>query len=141
MTDELRDRLARLDPMHSGVPTEPTTTESSQELLERIMSTPLQDKKMEPKSAPLRTWTIAVAAVAALVLAVAGGLALNGDDDMSPVATGETLELTAAGEDLMASCIMFSPEELDRVAEIAFAGRVAAVDGPTITLSVDTWYR
>ncbi|MGD2042143.1 MAG: hypothetical protein PVJ28_00720, partial [Acidimicrobiia bacterium] len=42
---------------------------------------------------------------------------------------------------LMASCIMFSPEELDRVAEIAFAGRVAAVDGPTITLSVDTWYR
>jgi hypothetical protein len=82
-----------------------------------------------------------VAAVAALVLAVAGGLALTGDEDAPPVASEETLELSAGGEDAMGSCIMFSAEELDRVAEIAFAGTVTDVDGPTVTLTVDTWYR
>ncbi len=139
MTDELRERLARIDPMHSGVPTESTTSTSSRELLENIMSTPIKEKT-EPKPTPRRTWVMAVAAVAALVLAIAGGLALTGDDD-SPVATAETLELTAGGEDLMASCIAFSPEELGRVAEIAFAGTVSTVDGATVRLTVDTWYR
>jgi hypothetical protein len=139
MKDELRERLARLDPMHSGVPTEPTTSGSSQELLEKIMSTPLKEK-VEPTPAPRRTWTIAVAAVAALVLAVAGGMALTGGDE-APVAAGPPLELTAGGEDMMASCIMFSPEELDNVAELAFAGTVTAVDGDKVTLTVDEWYR
>jgi hypothetical protein len=139
MKDELRERLARLDPMHSGVPTEPTTSGSSQELLEKIMSTPIKEK-VEPTPAPRRTWTIAIAAVAALVIAVAGGLALTGDDD-APVAAGPPLELTAGGEDIMASCIAFSPEALDDVAELAFAGTVTAVDGDVVTLTVDEWYR
>ena len=139
MKDELRERLARIDPMHSAVPTEPTTSESSQELLEKIMSTPLKEKE-EQASAPRRTWTIAVAAVAALVLAVAGGMALTGGDE-APVATGPPLELTAGGEDIMASCIAFTPEALDDVAELAFAGTVTAVDGDTVTLTVDEWYR
>jgi len=139
MKDELRERLARIDPMHSGVPMEATTSESSQELLEKIMSTPLKEKT-ESTPAPRRTWTIAVAAVAALVLAVAGGMALTGGDE-APVAAGPPLELTAGGEDIMASCIAFSPEALDDVAELAFAGTVTAVDGETVTLTVDEWYR
>lgn len=138
MTD-LRERLAKLDPMPSGVPTESTTSRSSQELLENIMSTSLEEKK-EPTRAPRRAWTIGIAAVAALVLAVAGGLALgNGGQD--PAVAEPPLELDAGGEDVMASCIMFSAEELDRVAEIAFAGTVTAVDGSTVTLTVDEWYR
>ena len=39
MNDQLRTDLSRLDPMHSGVPTEPPTSTSSQHRLERIMST------------------------------------------------------------------------------------------------------
>ena len=139
MTDELRDRLARLDPMHAGVPTEPATTESSQQLLEKIMSTPVEEKT-ETTPTPGRTWTVAVAAVAALVLAVAGGLALTGNNE-APIAAGPPVELTAGGEDIMASCIAFTPAELDNVAELAFAGTVTAVDGDTVTLAVDTWYR
>jgi hypothetical protein len=139
MSDQLRDRIANIDPMHSGVSTEPTTSQSSQELLENIMSTPLKEKT-EPKPAPRRTWTIAVAAVAALVLAVAGGLAFTGGDS-TPDVTAEPLKLNAAGEDPMASCNVFSPEELDRVAEIAFAGTATSVEGATVTLSVDEWYR
>ena len=104
------------------------------------MSTPLKDKT-EPKPAPRRTWVLAVAAVAALVLAVAGGIALTGGEDAPPVAAGETMELTAGGEDVMASCIAFSVGELEAVAEVAFGGTVTDVDGATVTLTVDTWYR
>ena len=139
MNDELRQRLARLDPMHPGVPTEPATNESSRELLEQVMSTPTRERA--ESQAPRRNWTIGIAAVAALVLAVAGGLALTGGDDTPPLAEAPPLELNAGGEDIMASCIVFSPEELERVAEIAFAGTVTAVEGDTVTLAVDTWYR
>jgi hypothetical protein len=141
MSDELRERLARLDPMHSGVPTEPTTTESSQELLETIMSTPTKQPSEQSAAPSRRVWTLAVAAVAALVLAVAGGIAIYGGEDTPPTAAEAPLELTAGGNDVMASCIMFSPEELERVAEIAFEGTVDAVDGDTVTLTVDHWYR
>ena len=139
MTDELRQRLTRLDPMHSGVPTDPTTTESSRQLLEQVMSTPTTER---PSQTTLRrTWTIAVAAVAALVLAVAGGIGLSTNDGNPSIQDEAPIVLEAAGEDMMASCIAFSSEELERVAEIAFAGTVAAVDEDRVTLSVDTWFR
>jgi len=138
MSDELRKRLARSDPMHPGVPTEPTTKESSRELLETIMSTPTKQTTGRSADNSRRVWTVAVAAVAALALAIAGGLFLVGGEETPPAAA---LELNAAGEDVMASCIMFSPEELDRVAEIAFEGTVTEVDGDTVTLTVDTWFR
>jgi hypothetical protein len=137
MTEELRDRLARLDPMRSGVPTSPTTDASSRELLENIMSTPLKER-IEPTPAPKRTWGFAFAALAALVLAVAGGIAFLGGEETPPAAA---LELNAGGEDIMQSCIAFSAEELDKVAELAFAGTVTAVDGATVTLAVDEWFR
>lgn len=135
MSDELRQRLARSDPMHSGVPTTPTTEESSRELLETIMSTPTKQPTERSAQRSRRGWTVAVAAVAAMVLAVAGGVSLVGGEDTPPLA------LNAQGEDLMASCIMFSPDELDRVAEIAFEGTVTAVANDVVTLTVDTWFR
>ena len=140
MTDEMRERLARLDPMHSGVPTEPTTPESLSQLLESIMTTPTEERPAR-KTTSGRTWAIAVAAVSALVLAIAGALALTGGDDVPSEAAGPPLELNAGGEDVMASCIMFSPEELEQVAELAFEGTVTAVDGDQVGLSVDNWYR
>lgn len=140
MNDELRQRLARLDPMPSEVPTKPTTSESSRTLLEHIMSTSTEERT-ERQARPRRTWAIGVAAVAALVMAVAGGAALTGGGDTPPLAQAPPLQLDAGGEDIMASCIMFSPEELERVAEIAFEGTVTSVEGDTVTLRVDTWYR
>lgn len=138
MTDELRERLARIDPMHPGVPTRSVTDESSRRQLETIMSTPTRERNA-PAGAPNRTWIPAVAAVAALVVAFAGVITL-GDGGTSPQAAAP-LELNAAGEDPMASCIMFSPEELARVAEIAFEGTVTAVEGARVTLTVNEWYK
>lgn len=138
MNDELRDRLARLDPMNSGVPTEPATSESSRQMLEDIMSTPTK-QTTETGQTPRRTW-IGIAAVTALVLAVGGALVFGGDDG-TPSASAPPLELDAPTEDIMAICMAFSPEELANGAEIAFEGTVTAVEGDTVTLSVDEWFR
>ena len=139
MTDQLRQRLARLDPMHPGVSTEPLTTESSRNLLEGIMSTPVTEQPpAAPEPRPNR-WLVGVAAATALVIAVGGAIALSGGDE-DPVASGPTLELTAAGEDPMAMCIMFSVEELAKM-QVAFEGTVTSVEGETVTLDVDHWFK
>lgn len=138
MSDELRRRLARIDPMHPGVPTRSVTDESSRRQLETIMSTPTRERP--PTGAPNRTWIPAVAAVAAVVVAVAGVITLGDGPGTTPEAA-TPLELNASGEDLMASCIAFSPEELAKVAEIAFEGTVTAVEGPKVTLTVNEWFK
>lgn len=104
------------------------------------MSTPTKEKAA-PKPGPRKTWIIATAAVAALVLAVAAGLGLAGDEGTPSIQDKAPIALDAGGEDIMASCIAFSPEELEKVAELAFEGTVTRVDGDTVTLSVDTWFR
>jgi hypothetical protein len=138
MTDELREKLARIDPMHPGVPTRSVTDESSRQLLETIMSTETRERT-DSSGAPNRTWTLAVAALAALVVAVGGIIALGEGAGETPQAAA--IELNAGGEDAFASCIQFSPEELARVAELAFEGTVTAVDGPEVTLTVSEWFK
>lgn len=138
MTDQLRDRLARLDPMHQGVETEPLTTESSQRLLEAIVSTPVTEQPETGPEEKANRWLVGIAAAAALVLAVGGAIALTGGGN-DPVASGPPMELTAGTEDVMASCIMFSVEELAR-AQVAFEGTVTSVEGETVTLDVDEWF-
>jgi hypothetical protein len=140
MTDQLRDRLARLDPMHPGVETEPVTTESSQRLLEAIMSTPvIEQPETGPEQKPNR-WLIGVAAAAALVLAVGGAIALTGGGE-DPVASGPPLELSGGTADpSMTMCIMYSVEELAK-APVAFEGTVTSVEGETVTLDVDHWFK
>lgn len=102
------------------------------------MNTPIKEKT-EPTPAPRRTLVFGIAAVTVLVLAVGAGLAFLGGDG-APVASAP-LELTAGGGDTMMSCIAFSPEELEKVAEIAFEGTVTSVEGDTVTLTVDSWFR
>jgi hypothetical protein len=104
------------------------------------MSTPTKEQTAE-KPAARRTWTIAVAAVAALVLAVAAGLGLAGDEGSPSIQDKAPIALEAGVEDTMAICMAFDPVALEQTADIAFEGTVTAVDGETVTLAVDTWYR
>jgi hypothetical protein len=137
MSDELRDKLAGIDPMRPGVPTRSVTDESSRQLMETIMSTETRERT-ESSGSPNRTWTLAVAALAALVVAVGGIIAFGENAGETPPAAA--IELNAGGEDALAMCIQFSPEELARV-EMAFEGTVTAVDGPEVTLTVDEWFK
>ena len=140
MTDQLRERLTRLDPMHSGVSTEPVTTPSSRSLLEDIMSTPLSEQPETATKPRQSRWLIGVAAAAALVVVVGGAIALTGGTAGDPVAQDPPLVLNAGGEDVMASCIMFSVEELAK-AQVAFEGTVVTVEGDAVTLDVGEWFK
>jgi hypothetical protein len=138
VTDELRNRLSRLDPMASDVPTEPVTTESSQQLLEEIMTTPNVEQPGSSGTPNKRPWIAAVATAAVVIVAI-GAVGLLSRDGGDPVAAGPPLELNAGGEDPMAMCIQFSVEELAK-AQVAFEGTVSSVDGDAVTLDVDTWF-
>lgn len=125
MSDELRTALRRLDPVDPGVAMEPIPHSR----LERIMS------QTTPPSAGVPTgtrWALA-GGVAAIVLVAA--LALGGV--FSP--TAEPLALGLGADDVMASCL---PVTADVMADMspAFEGTVTAVDGETITLSIDHWF-
>lgn len=139
MTDELRKRLSRLDPMASDVPTEPVTTESSQQLLEEIMTTPNVEQPGSSGTPHKRPWIAAVAAAAVVIVAI-GAVGLLSRDGGDPVAAGPPLELNAGGDDVMASCIAFSVEYLAPM-PVAFEGTVVTAEGDTVTLDVDTWFK
>lgn len=131
MSDELRERLSRLDPMPPAVPVEAVASASSRELLERVMSTELTKRKESPRRSRSMRW-LPAAAIVVILVAVAGVMASSTDEPTS-------MELAAAGEDSMMSCIQFSVEELAK-APVAFEGKVVSLDGPQVTLEVSSWF-
>ena len=73
--DELRTRLARIDPAGSDVPVDPATSPRAAELMERAMqtSTDVEPDVDLPRSRPGRRpawWATGIAAVAAVAAAV-----------------------------------------------------------------------
>lgn len=124
MTDEMRERLARLDPLPPGVPAR--TTESSQHLVEEIMSNEVAVRTDTRKWLP--------AAAAALVVAgIAAAFALGGGGS-------QPLVLSAPSDDLTQMCIQFSVEELAK-APVAFEGVVTSADGEAVELDVTQWFK
>ena len=138
MRDELRERLARLDPMSPEVPTESVTTQSSRELLEEIMSTSSTDRPEAKPGQKKNPWYLGAAA--ALVVVVGGAIALTGGTGGDPVASTPPLTLNAGADDPMAMCIQFSVEELAK-APLAFEGTARSVEGETVTFDVDEWFK
>lgn len=138
MSDQLRRDLSRLDPMHSGVPTESLTTTSSRQRLEHIMSTSNEDRKATARGTR-RPWIAAVAVAAALT--IVGVVAVNGSsgEDAAPIAS-PPLEFSLGAGDSMASCIRFDVAILADM-PVAFEGTATAVDGDQVTMTVDHWYK
>lgn len=156
MSDELREQLGQLDPMHPGVTVEPLTTSSSQSRLEHIMNTPLIDEDHStersrrsgtntPRNTDLgrhrsRNWAIIGSLAAAAIIAVGTAVVLgeSGSDDPQ-VAAGPPLELSLGEGDALSSCMMFDVAFLADMTP-AFAATATAVDGEAVTLEVDHWY-
>lgn len=137
--EELRDRLARIDPV-CAVATEPSTTSSSRSRLERIMHT---DPSVTPDStsttnpARRRLW---LTAAAAGTIAVAGVAVLaGGGGDEAPMASGPPIDLSLGASDTMASCLPVSAEILADM-PVAFSGTATDVEGDSVTLTVEDWY-
>lgn len=125
MTDEMRERLARLDPMPPGVPTEAVTTPSSRRLMEEITS-------METATQTSRGRWMPVAAALALVVGLAATSVFAGG--------GEPLALAASDPGATGICMQFSVDELAR-AEVAFEGKAVSVEGSRVELEVENWFK
>jgi hypothetical protein len=139
--DELRARLARLDPLHGDRnargPVRSHDDPASRQHLEQIMTT-THEPTRETKRNNNRSLTLLGAAAAIVAVAVIGVVAFGGDDDSgSDVAA---VQLTAGESNIMASCMALDATILADV-QTAFRGTVDSIEGNTVTLAVDDWYK
>ena len=147
MSDELRNRIRRLDPM--GPDVETRSVSESREMMEAVMSTPTNTKstnhRPERERQTLRPaagtpgGSIAISrpiawVAAAMSVVVVTAFALLNSGGTAPL-------LLSAGESdpALMSCLPFSVDILDDM-EVAFEGTVTGVDGDLLTLDVVTWY-
>lgn len=139
MTDDLRRRLRAADPVAALEPDPSRITT----LAEATMSTDLDNTESTTTSGGRRTGLRVLAAAAAVAavtaLGTAGYLALGPDDDQSAAAP-TTMELSLPPGDVMSSCIQYSVDFLADM-PVAFSGTVESVEGSTVRLGVDRWYR
>lgn len=132
--EDLRSRLQKLDPTASGVEIKSVDEESSQKMLETIMSQSAGSEGIRP------AWYL-VGAAAVAVVAFGAVTLLGGGSPPDVVANPDegAIELTVGAEDTLASCMALTPELL-RDVPLAFAGTVTAVEGERATLAVDQWF-
>ena len=132
--EDLRSRLQKLDPTTSGVEIKSVDEDSSQEMLETIMSQSAGSESIRP------AWYLMGAAAVAMVAFGAVTLFSGGSSpDVAASPDEDALELTVGAEDALASCMALTPELL-RDVPLAFAGTVATVEGERATLTVDEWF-
>lgn len=137
--DELRQRLAALDPVHPDRSPAPMPGPRAHEILEQAMTQLDDDTRTAPKS---RKGLALLAAAAGIVaLGIAGVVLTSGEDGDDPATAPTTLALTAAPFDpLTSSCLPFDASTLATF-PVAFAGTATTIEGGTVTLDVDRWYR
>ena len=141
MTEDLRKRLARIDPARrlDDLAESPT----AHEIRERVMRTIEETPTPTPVATPRRLRL--VAGLAASVAAVAVAAAVLGGDDKPQVTqrTPTTMALkapAAEGGPSMSSCVMFSVDIL-RDMPVALAGTAVSVTPDSVTIDVDRWYK
>lgn len=139
MTDELERRLRSADPAapatQQGAPADVWIQDLVEVTMHRSQQQPTQRSR----------WLAVAACAAAVTVLGAGTYAVLGragsPADGPDVATVPAMELALSGADVaMASCAPFSAEML-RPMPVAFSGTASSVDGGTVLLEVDRWYR
>ncbi|MGY1806698.1 hypothetical protein ACI8AF_04960 [Blastococcus sp. SYSU D00669] len=129
--DDLRARLARLDPAGPQVPVDPATGLRAAELRERAVQSTDVPTDLTTRRRPLARLAAAAAVAAALVVA----LVVGGGGSREPT----TAAFSLPAPDAAASCLAFDVAVL-RDMPVAFAGTVTAADTERVTLDVDRWY-
>ena len=139
--DELRTRLARLDPM-AGRSVPALTDEDKERIMTLSTGTPDAPHGSGSTDRPAAPRRRALLAAAAAVVLVGGGTAayLAGGDAAPRVKAPTTLALTQGPTDALASCLPLSAELL-RGAAHAFEGRVVSAADGVVTFDVARWYQ
>ncbi len=152
--DELRARLADVDPAADLAPTDPVEVTRR---LEEAMSThdtptnePTRDEVTGVATEASRrgaAWLVAAAA-AVLIVGTVFITQLGSDDSSPPIAADPTATSSQAtvtvlqpptAQQLNARCMVPSPETL-ALQQVAFLGTVTAIDDGQVSFDVDTWF-
>lgn len=157
--EQLRSRISASDPVLDGIPIEPADSPSARTLLEAIMSTELDTDNTDttangtnvlPLEPRRKRWTLAALGAAAVgALAIAGaavGGAFDGGepnlaDDPPAVEQPTVLELSGGETDPSMMMCMALDSTLVSQSPVAFRGVVDTIEGDTVTLTVEEWYR
>lgn len=149
--DELRARLAAIDPARAGgayahLP-EPTPDEVKELAMSIIDSQSDSQSDAQPDSrseatpdslgGPRRPRLLAAAAVLTLLAGVVAAALLTRD---GATIAPDTMALKTQSSAVMASCVQFDVAIL-RDMPVAFGGTVTAVDDSSVTVGVDRWFR
>jgi hypothetical protein len=143
--ENLRARLAAIDPIHRAGVLDPVPSPSRADIkdhITRVIDDPT-DRAPRPAARRWRRPPI-LAAAAAIVAAAAIGVgalvdaAGNGSTPRENAST--TVALTATPADAMASCLVFDVAVLSEM-PLAFAGTATDVRADSVMLTVDRWYR
>ncbi len=135
--DELRAQLQRADPARQSA--------GADSWIDDLVGATMDTETGNDRPRGRRTWVL-VTAAAAMVAAIGGAaFALTNGDDADNGKDEATeprkeLALTLAPFDSMQMCIEFSPETLEPM-EVAFSGEAYQVEGDTVRLTPDHWYR
>ncbi len=136
--DELRARLARLDPA-GAVPVEPASGSRAAEQMERAMQTVEPPSTTETRRLTPRRLAFAGGATLAAAAAATAGVLVWGGGDPPASDSPTTLDLSLSEQAATASCIEFSEDVLADM-PVAFAGTVSAVADDEVVLDVDRWF-
>jgi len=137
--DELRARLARLDPA-GGLPVEPAGGLRAAQQMERAMQILDPPPSLDDRRRSRRPMLAGAAALAAAAAVVGGVVLAGGDDPAAPPADEPTtLALSLPAGDAMSSCMVFE-EQLLADMPVAFAGTVESVADGAVVLDVDHWF-
>jgi hypothetical protein len=141
--DALRARLARLDPMPSSIPVDPSTSPRAQERLEHIMLT--TEQTQDATDAPRWRRPALFTAAATAVVAVGVGIVVantGGAKVVRPHHTASVLALKVAGSSgpTMHSCVPFTVDVLKGM-PVAFGGTVTELSAASVSLTVDRWFK
>ena len=142
--DDLRARLARVDPCPPDGSVTRSGNAPAHELLEAIMATPVDTTSAELATTERtrgRRWLLpAVAASAVGALAIGAALISGGaGSDTDRPAIASRLQLKAPDGSQMASCMMFDEKFLAGMSP-AFGGTATQVGAVSVVIDVDTWY-
>jgi hypothetical protein len=138
--DELRARLARLDPIGDR-PVERASGPRAVEQMEHAMQTLETPQPVDDRRRSRRRLVLSGAAALGATAAVAGGVLLFGGDDPAAPPGGEptTLALDLPATDANAACMAFDEQFLATM-PVAFSGTVRSVADNEVVLDVDHWF-
>ncbi len=130
--DELQARLRAVDPARHDAPAD--------SWIDDLVEATVQEETMQETESRRARWLVPAAAAAAVAGIAAAAVIAFGGDDGGDGGEPTTLALRLNAQDSMQMCMALDAETLG-YAEQAFSGTATDVEGTTVTIETDHWFK